>query len=321
MSFSRTVLVTGGTSGLGFYCALDIARQHPEYLVVLASRSDRDSAATSINNTLRQKNVTFLPLDLSKPASVRSFVKDWDTKNFPPIQALLLNAGLQFPDGVVETDDGMESTFAVNHFGHALLFHLLSPHLADKSRIVITASGTHDPAQKSGLPDAKYTTAEELAHPTPESAKNVGRQRYATSKLVNVMWGYALHRRFARISEKKKASVISFDPGLMPGTGLARESPAYLQWIWNHLLPRIIPLLRRLISPNIHLPQESAASLARLAVSPDLEGVSGVYYEGKKEIKSSDASYDEEKQEDLWEWTVKNAATDEEETRKFEKLD
>jgi len=320
MSFARTVLITGGTSGLGFYCALDIARKHPEYLVVLASRTDPDAAATSINHTLQQKNATFLPLDLSKPTNVRSFVKDWEAKNFPPIQALLLNAGLQFPDGLVKTDDGMESTFAVNHFGHALLFHLLSPHLANQSRIVVTSSGTHDPAQKSGLPDAIYTTAEELAHPTTDSSKNPGRQRYSTSKLVNVLWTYALHKRFVRISDEKKVSVITFDPGLMPGTGLAREASAFLQWIWHHLLPRIIPLLRRMVNPNIHLPQESGASLARLAVSPELEGVSGVYYEGKKEIKSSEASYDEKKQEDLWEWTVKNAAIDEEEMRRFENL-
>jgi NAD(P)-dependent dehydrogenase (short-subunit alcohol dehydrogenase family) len=317
MSFSRTVLITGGTSGLGFQCALRIARQHPEYLVVLASRTDPHSASTSINDSLGQNNVAFLPLDLSSFARIRSFVNEWEAKNFPSIQTLLLNAGLQFPGGVRKTDDGIEATFAINHVGHALLFYLLFPHLADRARVVITASATHDPAQKTILPDAKYTTAEELAHPTAKTAKNPGLQRYTTSKLANIMWTYALHRRFACISGKNLA-VIAFDPGLVPGTGLAREASAIRRWAWIHLMPRIIPLLRRLINSNVHTPQESGANLAWLAVSADVEGVSGVYYEGRKKIKSSDESYEEEKQENLWEWTVKNTATSEEEIHKFE---
>jgi len=317
MSFSRTVLITGGTAGIGFYAALDIARQHPEYLVVIASRTDSKSAAASINNSLGQKNVVYLPLDLASLANVRTFVKNWETKNFPPISALLLNAGLQFPGAIRKTDDGIESTFAVNHVGHALLFHLLFPHLADKARVIVTASGTHDPAQKTGVPDAKYTIAEELAHPLPESAKNEGRQRYATSKLVNVMWVYALHRRFERIKEKN-LTVVAFDPGLVPGTGLARDGTALERFVWNRVLPHILPLLRLLLTSNIHTPADSGANLASLAVSPDVEGVSGVYYEGKKQIKSSQASYEDVKQEDLWEWTVKNVAINEEEAIKFE---
>jgi len=163
MSYTRAVLITGGTLGLGFECALDIARQCPSYLVVIASRSDTNGAAASINKALHQENTVFLPLDLSNRTKVRSFVTTWESKHYPPIQALLLNAALQFPDGLCLTEEGMESTFAVAHVGHALLFHLLFPHLADGARVVVTSSGTHDPALKSGLPDAVYTTAEELA--------------------------------------------------------------------------------------------------------------------------------------------------------------
>jgi NAD(P)-dependent dehydrogenase (short-subunit alcohol dehydrogenase family) len=318
MSFTHTVLITGGTSGLGLQAALAVAQKHPEYLVVLASRTDPDSAAHSINNTLRQKNVTFLPLDLSSLANVRSFVQTWDTKGFPPIAALVFNAGVQFPEGLRKTDDGIESTFAINHVGHALLFHLIFPRLASEARIVVVSSGTHDPAQKSGLPDAKYTTAEELAHPTPDSAEtNTGRQRYATSKLVNVLWAYALHQRLAKLPEKK-LTVTAFDPGLVPGTGLAREASPILRAVWIYVLPNILPVLRCLISPNIHTARESGANLARLAVGDDVKGVSGVYYEGSKEIKSSKDSYDKAKQDDLWEWTLKNTAANKEEITKFE---
>ncbi|OBT45167.1 hypothetical protein VE00_04356 [Pseudogymnoascus sp. WSF 3629] len=274
MSFTHTALITGGTANLGFQCALGIAQQHPEYLVVICSRSDPNSAAASINKTTRQKNVIFLPIDLSSLANVRAFADTWKTKQFPTIIALVLNAGLQFPGEVQMTGDGIESTFAINHVGHALLFHLLFPYLADKARIAITSSGTHDPAQKTGLPDAEYVTAEQLAHPTPESAKSAGRQRYASSKLANVMWTYALHRRLSTMT-KRKLTVVAFDPGLMPGTGLARD------------------------------------------VGVDVEGKSGVYFEGKEIIRSSKDSYDESKQEDLWEWTIKATATSENERREF----
>lgn len=317
MSFVNTVLITGGTVNLGFQAALVIARQHPEYLVVLASRTNTDSAAESINKTLDQKNVTFLTLDLSSLASVRSFAQTWQTKSFPPIIALVLNAGAQFPGGVRKTGDGIESTFGVNHVGHALLSHLLFPQLANGARVVVTSSGTHDPAQKTGLPDAKYTTAEELAHPSPKTAKNPGRQRYTSSKLVNVLWTYALHRRFAKLPDKQ-LTVTAFDPGFVPGTGLTREAGIIVRVLMDHVLPHIIPVLRRLVNPNIHTVPHSGANLAWLAVSDDVKGKSGVYYEGKREIKSSDESYDESKQEDLWKWTIKNIAANAEETKKFE---
>jgi NAD(P)-dependent dehydrogenase (short-subunit alcohol dehydrogenase family) len=317
MSFIQTVLITGGTSGLGFHCARIIAQQHPEYLIVIASRTDPNSAAASINKLLRQENVLYLPLDLGSLTNVRSFSQNWETKKFPPICALVLNAGLQFPDGVQQTEDGTEKTFAINHVGHALLFHLLFPHFANSARVISTSSGTHDPAQKSGLPDAKYTTAEELAHPTPESAQNSGRQRYATSKLANIMWTYALHRRFMLI-KGRSLTVTAFDPGLMPGTGLAREAGPFLSFVWIHILPRLIPLLKLVLTPNVRTPQESGSNLARLAVGGDVDGISGVYFEGPKEINSSVNSYSVKDQEDLWEWTVKHIALNTEEIKKFE---
>ena len=313
-----TVLVTGGTTGLGYECALIIAQQYPQYLVLIASRSDKDNAAVSINKATGHTNVEYLKLDLSSLAKVRSFAGDYATKGYPPIKALVLNAGLQILD-LNYTEDKIESTFAINHVGHALLFHLLSPHLAEEARIVITSSGTHDPAQKSGLPAPIYNSAEELAQPTRETEKYAGRQRYATSKLCNVLWTYALQRRLAR-TPGKKWTVNAFDPGLMPGTGLTRDASALLQFVWHNILPRTIWLLRLLISPNIHLPRDSGASLARLAVGEDVKGVTGKYYEGQKPIPSSKDSHVVEKQEDLWEWTVKRVAKDENERHEFDSI-
>ncbi|KAI1779046.1 NAD(P)-binding protein [Hypoxylon cercidicola] len=324
MSYKASVIITGGTINLGYYAALEIARAHPDYLVVISSRSDRKHAADTINKTLGQANTVYIPLDLANLQNVRQYAEDWAAKKHPPIQALLLNAGLQFPGPVSKTVDGLESTFAINYVGHALLFHLLLPYLAPKARVIVTSSGTHDPEQTkgTGFPQPAYISAEELAHPTSASASNPGRQRYAESKLANVLWTYALHRRLRQqpAAAERGITVNAFDPGLMPGTGLAREASAPSRFVWLHILPRLIPLMRLLLSPNIHTARESGANLARLAIDPDVEGESGVYYEGPKPIRTSELSYEEAKQEDLWRWTVDYLAKGDQERERFEQL-
>lgn len=318
-SFKHSILITGGTSGLGYYAALEISRQSPDSQVIIASRSDPNAAADAINKQLGQTNVKFLKLDLSSLANVRQFAQSWGDYQFPPISALVFNAALQFPGKIEYTEDGFEKTFGISHVGHALLFGLLRSHLANEARIVITSSGTHDPAQKSGLPDAVYTSAEGLAHPSGKMLTAPGRQHYTNTKLSNILYTYALDRRFRKINENspKQWTVTAFDPGLMPGTGLARDASAFLRFLWNSVMPRITPLLRLVVSKNVHAPQDSGASLARLVIGHDVEGVSGVYFEGRKKIDSSKDSYVEAKQEDLWNWSVETVAVDEKEKSLF----
>lgn len=322
MSYTRSAIITGGTLNLGYWAALELARLHPDWLIVVCSRSDREQAAGKINKNLRQSNVIFLPLDLADSKSIRAFASDWQSKKYPPIQALLLNAALQFPDNkMTVTDEGLEATFAITHVGHALLFHLLYHHLAQDARVVVTASGVHDPAQKSGLPDATYTTAEELAHPPPEFANGPGTQHYTNAKLANIMWVYALHKRLSVKNPGRGITINAFDPGLMPGSGLARAYGPIFRFAWYKIMPRVTPLLRLVFTPNIHKPSESGASLAHLAGSDEMARVSGKYFEGRKEINSSQQTYDTNKQEDLWQWTVRYCAQDEAEVARFDHLD
>jgi hypothetical protein len=70
------------------------------------------------------------------------------------------------------------------------------------------------------MPNAKYTTAEELAHPNPAAADKEDRQWYSTSKPVNVMWTYALRRQLSRLQGQGKSWAVVMDPGLAPETGL-----------------------------------------------------------------------------------------------------
>ncbi|KAJ4291097.1 hypothetical protein N0V90_010295 [Kalmusia sp. IMI 367209] len=320
MAYKRSVIVTGGTINMGYQAALILARQNPDWLIVISSRSDPNRSADSINKTLDQKNTIYIPLDLSDSQKVRAYAKEWASNDYPPIQALLLNAALQFPGALNLTSEGIESTFAITHVGHALLFHLLCPYLAPKARVIVTASGVHDPALRTGMPKPVYTSAEELAHPPPAIANGDGRTHYVNSKLANILWTYALQKRLDQRAADRGIIVNALDPGLMPGSGLAREYGSFMKFVWNSILPKLVPLLRIFMGGNVHTPAESGAALARLATSDDVASVKGKYYEGLKQRESSKESYEEAKQDDLWKWTVEWSAQDEEQAKKFEKF-
>ncbi|KAL4780670.1 hypothetical protein BJX76DRAFT_337444 [Aspergillus varians] len=319
---SASILITGGTTGLGYQCALVLAQQFPDHRIVLASRTNAKDAATSINRQLHQKNVEFIRLDLSSLSEVRKFVESWTGAQYPPIQYLLLNAGIQLPGPVEYTEDGYEKTFAVNHLGHVFLFSLLLPHFARTARIILTGSGTHDPAQRwLGVPDAEYITAEKLAHPSAESAEmENGRQRYSTSKLVALMWAYALERRLKQLRDtgEKDWTVATMCPGMVPGTSLARGEAGIVRFMLAHVLPRCLPVLRLVLGrPNIYTIETAGSALAWVTSSREVVGISGKYYELKSEVKSSEASYEEAKQAELWEWTVNHLALSPEEAAQF----
>jgi len=249
--------------------------------------------------------VEAMPLDLAALASIRTFAQEisrrLDADDLPALQGLVCNAGSQSAAQKSFTTDGFETTFGVNHLGHFLLVNLLLPKLAPTARIAVVASGAHDPAQKPGMVAPAWNATAALAKgELGDAARNdsgvkAGQRRYTTSKLANVFFTYELARRLP-----PGVTVNAFDPGLMPGTGLAREYAAPLRWLWSYVLPRVIPLLRRALSPNIHTPAESGAALARLVMERDLEGVNGKYFEGLREIRSSIESYDARLAAELW---------------------
>lgn len=320
-TYTSSMLITGGTTGMGYYTALNLAKQQPSTLIVVASRTDQENAAISINTKLNQSNVVYMPLDLGSLAKVRDFAKRWNTAGHAPIQALVLNAGLQFPGGIEYTDDGLEAQFGVNHVGHALLFHLLVPRLTGDARVVIVSSSVHDPAQKwkSFRPD--YTTPEEVAYPSPAAAKeHDGKSRYATSKVANTLWFLALGRHMAAHPSHKDKTVVGLDPGAMFPTRLTRNAgwltDSMMKYL-GHGLVLLIPMMRMLINNNIHPPWQSAERLAWLAVGEEVRGKKGVYYMGGEEHVVSKQADDEKLQEELWSWTIAKVAEGEDEKAGF----
>lgn len=288
----KTAIITGANTGLGFECARALLESDPGWHVVLAVRhADRGvDAAARLDCPGR---TTVGELDLASLQSVRAFADRWPHLDVPPLHALVCNAGLQLVTGAATTADGYEMTFGVNHLGHfALVQHMLGA-LAAPGRIVVVSSGTHDPDRFTGMPAPQYNSAEDLLRPPPGGLTGEeGRRRYTTSKLCNMLFSYELDRRLGHGA--RGVTVNAFDPGLMPGSGLARDYSGIQRQAWRLLMPALR------ILPNVNSTRRSGANLAALAADPDLDGVTGAYFEGTRRIRSSRDSYDEDKAADLW---------------------
>jgi light-dependent protochlorophyllide reductase len=309
--FDKTVIITGGNTGLGYECAKSIAMSNPQWLIVIAGRNRQkiSEAARQLGRLAPESRIEGLTLDLASLKSVRNFVEEFTAQDFPPLQGIVCNAGIQIVSGTTFSGDGFETTFAVNHLGHFLLVNLLLRNLIAPARIVVVSSDTHDPLQKTGMPAPDYENAVLLALPgkNTDSVKAVndpaaGRRKYTTSKLCNIYFTYELFRRLEKqglSTHEKPITINAFNPGLMPGTGLARDYSMFQRFAWNYILPVIRPVSRFFMPMNSV--DESGKALARLVLDPALENISGRYFSGFKEEQSSKESYDMQKAFELWE--------------------
>jgi NAD(P)-dependent dehydrogenase (short-subunit alcohol dehydrogenase family) len=275
-----TFVVTGGTGGLGLECARVLAAAPGARVVVTGRDKVRTAAAAA---TL---DVHPMVLDLGSLASVHRFAAELGTDLaagvLPPLRGLVCNAGLQVTTDS-RTEDGFETTFGVNHLGHLALVSDLVDRFEAPARIAFVSSGTHDPAKPTGMPSPLAdATADELAFPPGEPGARAGRRRYTTSKLANVRTSYVLAQRL----RERGITVNAFDPGLMPGTGLARDAGAVTRLLWRTVARGLVVL------PMVNTTRASGANLARLLTATELSGVTGAYFVGRRPAGSSLASYD-----------------------------
>jgi light-dependent protochlorophyllide reductase len=289
---TRTVIVTGASSGLGLQCARAVLAD-ASWHVVLAVR-DPARGAGAVARLGEPHRCTVLEMDLASLRSVREFVRNVKDAGLPPVHAVVCNAGVQVLSGTEVTDDGVEMTFGVNHLGHFALVQGILDDLARPARIVVVSSGTHDPDKFTGMPHPRYTSAADLAlPPAGTSTAEEGRRRYTTSKLCNLLFSYELDRRLGR--GEQGVTVNAFDPGLMPGSGLARDYPPMQRLAWRYLFPALRVL------PGVRSTRASGRYLAALSTDARFDGVSGEYFSGRRPIRSSADSYDPAKAHDLWE--------------------
>jgi NAD(P)-dependent dehydrogenase (short-subunit alcohol dehydrogenase family) len=255
-----TIVMTGGTSGLG-QVAADRLLATPATRLLLGARRPDPAAAETLPAAAET-----LPLDLTRLDSARAFAAAVSERlGTTPIDALVLNAGRSGRDADGRTADGYETTFAVNHLAHYLLLRLLLPRLGDHARIILTTSGTHDPAQHAPVPPPRHATARLLAHPEldpdrDQRPRKAAGHAYTASKLCVVLTARALAAQPE--ARARRFTVVAYDPGRTPGTGLLRDEGPVPRALWRVLGS---PLLRPLV-PRAGGRNQAGGALAELAL-------------------------------------------------------
>src|SRR5688572_27132290 len=275
----KVCLITGATSGLGRAAARELGRLGATLILVGRNAGKGRAVATGIARSGNPK-VEFIPADLGSLAQVRALARSVHER-YDHLDVLINNAGAKF-DNFGVSQDGVELTFATNHLGHFLLTCLVSDLLlkSEHARIINVASGTH--------------TSVPRFYEAPPTAQNYDRKSaYAQSKLANVVFTYELAKRL----RGKPVTVNALDPGGV-ATALGRN---------NGLLPWLKHIVYYLAKRKLLTPAKGAETILYLATSPAVNGTSGKYFFEKREVKSSDASYDSESGRRLWEMSIKLA--------------
>ena len=277
----RTVIITGGNSGLGFETAKKIAK-NKDYQVILACRNP-EKAADAVRKMKEETGndaISSMTLDTASLSSVRQFADDY-AKNGPgKVYALLLNAGINgMHTGM--TEDGMEVVFQTNHLGHFLLANLMLPYMEPDGKIFATSSDMHD----SPMGKMVWEGTEALAHPS-EAGKE-SRMRYSFSKLCNLYFVYELARRLE--AEGSCIRVNAFNPGMMQ-TNFAPVDKTRAAMVKRTMPKRFGDL------------EKSSDAYAELVLNDTLAATSSNYYDrSTKAIQSSKLSYNAENARELWE--------------------
>jgi len=266
----KTVLITGGNSGIGKATAIGLARAGYEVVIAYRDRQRGLAAVEEIKKASGHHQVELLEMDLSSFKSVRS-AADRFKQDHPQLHVLINNAAV-FLKNREETEDGFEKTFQTNYLSHFLLTHLLLPTLKASAPSRIINVATKHFGIKINFDDLQTTK-------NYSYMKAVG-----PSKLGLIMFTKALAKQL----EGTKVTVNSLHPGLAQ-TNLLHQMSAPVKFVF------------KLISAS---PEKSAETSIYLATATEVEGISGQYFENKKAVKTGSNANSEEAINRLWDLSV-----------------
>ncbi|KAL4459034.1 hypothetical protein ABPG75_013899 [Micractinium tetrahymenae] len=274
----KVALITGANTGIGFETAK--ALLHKDYYVVLACR-DKDKAEAA-RGKLKQlvpqgRGVELVNFDLADLSSVRAWAQR--AQDFGhPLDVLVNNAGVMACPQLA-TKDGFEYQLGVNHLGHFLLTNMLLPLLSTPDR----------PARIVNVSSAAHYFGHINFDDLQSSRDYQPWKAYGQSKLANVLFTYELARR---LSPAANCTANTLHPGVV-NTELARYLlPEQTAW-WQQTLVQI--------SKTFALtPEQGAQTSIYLASSPEVEGLSGKYYDKCRPVSSSKESYDLDVAKRFW---------------------
>jgi retinol dehydrogenase 12 len=178
----KTIVITGGTSGIGEVAAEALAQMGARIILVARSRSRADATLTRLRESGPNVTHSVYFADLARLAEMKRVAAEIAMRE-PPIDVLINNAGALFGTRRL-TDDGLEYTFALNHMSYFVVTEGLRERLSASgaARVISTASAAHLRAT--------------LDFDDLQSAKSFGAMRaYGRSKLCNVLFTRELARR------------------------------------------------------------------------------------------------------------------------------
>jgi NAD(P)-dependent dehydrogenase (short-subunit alcohol dehydrogenase family) len=272
-------VVTGANSGIGKATATELARLGARVVMVCRDQGRGREAQSEIRaaaqkaHPSREDTVDLRIADLGVQEEVYH-LGETIRADYDRLDVLINNAGV-FLDSRVETADGIEATFAINHLAPFLLTHLVLPRLretagrAGEARIITVSSEAHRGASMN----FDDLNAETSYNPL---------QAYAQSKLANILFTHELSRRL----QKEGVVANAVHPGVV-NTNIWRGSG----WISR---------IARLFSWLYKRPEEGARSVVYLAASPEVEGVTGQYFKETEVVNPSPEAYDEKAEARLW---------------------
>jgi NAD(P)-dependent dehydrogenase (short-subunit alcohol dehydrogenase family) len=264
----KLCIATGANAGIGRETAIGLAKLGARVVMVCRDPGRGEKALREIKHESGSDRVELMICDLSSQKSIRRFADEF-SRRYDRLDVLVNNAGVFLRQRSL-TENGIESTFAVNHLGYFLVTRLLLDLLKKSapSRIINVASTAH-----------KYGKIDVNAWPTGRDYSAFA--AYANSKLANVLFTYELARRL----EGTGVTANCLHPGAV-ASNLFRGLPGFLE------------ALIRLVTIS---PERGARTSIYLASSREVEGITGKYFARRRPVKSSEASYDLEAARRLWE--------------------
>ncbi|KAJ8753968.1 hypothetical protein K2173_001866 [Erythroxylum novogranatense] len=282
---NRTVIITGGASGIGLETARVLALRNAHVIIAARNMEAANEAKELILKNHQSARVDVMKLDLSSVKSVREFVDKFLSLDLP-LNILINNAGVMFCPYQL-SEDGIEMQFATNHLGHFLLTNLLLDKMKEtakatgiEGRIVNLASIAHIHTYRNGI------MFENLNDKKSYSDKRA----YGQSKLANILHARELSRRLQ--AEGANITANAVHPGLIM-TNLMRHSA---------ISTRIFKAFTYYLWKNV---PQGAATTCYVALDPRLKGVSGKYFADCNEMETTAFGRNEELAMELWDFSNK----------------
>jgi retinol dehydrogenase-12 len=275
----KTVLITGATAGIGKVTATTLAKQNYQVVIVGRNKEKTEQAVAEIKRESANPHIEYLLGDLSVMDDARRVAKEFNEK-YEHLHLLINNAGGVYQKRELTTE-GFEKTMATNHLSHFIITNLLLDKIKQSApaRIVNVSSGSHYKGRWN--PDDIHM------------AKGYRTMwAYGNSKLYNVLFTKYLADQL----KNDKVTVNCLHPGVVKTKIGNKNTGLLIKIFWNSFTAI------RGISE-----EAGAKTSLYLATSPEVENITGKYFDKCKEKEPLAIANDKKAVEHLWKMSMEMA--------------